>query len=63
MYPYKRLEVMQFLKELPVPGDDKVDLLVGWAKMVGVSVNASARRAVMLSGTDRTQFPSLLPGA
>lgn len=63
MYPYKRLEVIQFLKELPVPGDDKVDLLVGWAKMVGVSVNASTRRAVMLSGTDRTQFPSLPAGA
>jgi hypothetical protein len=46
-----------------VPGDDKVDLFVGWARMVGVKVNASQRQKVKLTGTDFTQFPSLPPAA
>lgn len=58
MFPAKKALVIQFLKELPVHGDDKVDLLVGWARMVGVTVNSSTRRAVRFSGTDRTPFPS-----
>jgi hypothetical protein len=63
MFPAKRAEVVAFLAQLPVPGNDKVDLLVGWAKMVGVSVNSSTRRKVRFSGTDYTEFPSLAPGA
>jgi len=59
MFPAKRAEVMQFLAELPVHGDDKVDLLVGWARMVGVTVNSSTRRKVRETGIDRTQFPAL----
>jgi hypothetical protein len=63
MFPAKRAEVMAFLAQLPVHGDDKVDLLIGWARMVGVTVNSSTRRIVRMTGTDRTQFPSLPPGA
>jgi hypothetical protein len=62
MLPAKRDEVVAFLAQLPVPGDDKVDLLVGWAKMVGVKVNASLRQKVQLTGTDRIQFPGLAAG-
>jgi hypothetical protein len=58
MRPAKLGEVMVYLATLPVHGDDKVDLFVGWAKMVGVSVNASQRQKVRMTGTDRTQFPS-----
>lgn len=45
--------VITFLKQLDVDGDTKVDLLVGWAKEVGASVNASQRDAVRQSGNDR----------
>lgn len=58
MRPAKLPDVMAFLATLPVHGDDKVDLFVGWAKMVGVRVNASQRQKVRLTGTDRTQFPA-----
>lgn len=63
MRPAKLPQVMAFLATIPVHGDDKVDLFVGWAKMVGVKVNASQRQKVRLTGTDRTQFPSLPPPA
>jgi hypothetical protein len=63
MRPAMLAEVMQFLAVLPVHGDDKVDLFVGWAKMVGVKVNASQRQAVRMTGTDRSEFPSLPAGA
>lgn len=63
MRPYRMADVMKFLATLPVHGDDKVDLFVGWAKMVGVKVNAAQRQAVRLTGTDRSQFPSLPPAA
>lgn len=63
MLPAKLAEVMAFLATIPVPGDDKVDLFVGWARMVGVKVNASQRQKVKLTGTDFTQFPSLPPAA
>lgn len=45
--------VITFLKQLDTDGDTKVDLLVGWAKEVGASVNASQRDAVRQSGNDR----------
>ena len=63
MFPAKMAEVMAFLATLPVPGDDKVNLFVGWAKMVGVKVSSSQRAKVRNTGTDRTQFPSLPPAA
>ncbi len=63
MFPAKLADVMAFLATLPVEGDDKVELFVGWAKMVGVRVNASQRQKVRNTGADRTQFPSLPAGA
>jgi hypothetical protein len=45
-------DVMEFLKALPIEGDIKVDLLVGWARMVGASINASQRDAVRQTGID-----------
>ena len=53
MKPSQRGAVMAYLINLPVDGDDKVNLLVGWAKMVGVTVNASQRDTVRRSGIDR----------
>lgn len=53
MFPARRQDVMTFLVNLPVDGDDKVSLLVGWAKTVGVTVNASQRDTVRQSGIDR----------
>jgi len=45
---------MEFLKAMPLPGDNKELLLVGWARWVGVQINASQRAAVRNSGVDRT---------
>lgn len=53
LFPSKRQDVMSYLINLPVDGDDKVDLLVGWAKAVGVTVNSSQRSTVRDSGIDR----------
>jgi hypothetical protein len=58
LFPSKLADVMAFLATLPVEGDDKVELFVGWAKMVGVRVNSSQRAKVRNTGTDRTQFPA-----
>ena len=46
-------KVMDFLKAMPLPGDNKELLLVGWARWVGVQINASQRAAVRNSGIDR----------
>ncbi len=53
MRPGKLGQVMDYLKAFPVPGDEKLDLFIGWARAVGVKVNAAQRRAVLESGTDR----------
>lgn len=45
--------VMEFLKAMPIPGDDKEKLLVGWARWVGVKINGAQRAAVRNSGSDR----------
>jgi len=45
-------EVMRFLIELPVEGDDKVELLIGWARAVGQHVSSSQRQRVRASGVD-----------
>ncbi len=52
MFPAMRLQVMAFLMRLPLPGDDKLSLLLGWARMVGVSLNASQRNTVRRTGID-----------
>ena len=52
MTPGAKAEVMAYLATLPVEGSTKVDLLVGWARMVGVSVNASQRDQVRQTGVD-----------
>lgn len=60
MRPARRLEVVAFLKALPVEGDAKVDLLVGWARAVGVTVNSAQRATVRRTGTDQLG-PTPLP--
>lgn len=54
MFPARLPQVMQFLASLPVPGDDKLALFLGWARMVGVRVNAAQRNTVRQSGTDHS---------
>jgi hypothetical protein len=53
MTPAALGQVLQFLTEVPAAGDDKVSVLIGWAKAVGVTVNASQRARVRNSGNDR----------
>jgi len=54
MFPARLPQVMEFLARLPVPGDDKVDLLLGWAHTVGVTLNAAQRNTVKQSGIDHS---------
>jgi len=61
MRPGALAGVMAWLRRLPVEGDLKVDVLIGWAKAVGVKVNAAQRRAVRESGIDRGGIAA--PGA
>ncbi len=53
MRPHKKGAVIEYLKQFPIPGDEKVELLVGWARMVGTKVNAAQRNTVRESGTGR----------
>jgi hypothetical protein len=52
LYPRKLGEVMALLQSLPVTGEEKLAAFLGYARTVGVSVNASQRNAVLQSGTD-----------
>lgn len=52
MFPAKLGEVMEFLKQMPIPGHDKRQILFGWARTVGVKLRASQYRAVEESGID-----------
>ena len=52
MEPRHLGKVLEFLRALPIEGDDKVDLLLGWARAVGAKVSSSQRRTVRLSGVD-----------
>jgi len=52
LYPAKLPQVMQFCQALPVSGEEKLSLLMGYARAVGLKINASQRRAVLHSGTD-----------
>jgi hypothetical protein len=57
MYPAKVGEVMQFIKNLAIPGEDKKSLLFGWARTVGVRLAPSQYRAVFVTGTDHWSKP------
>ena len=52
MYPQKLGEVMEFLKAIPGASNEKLDVLRGWAKEVGVKLSASQVNAVRFSGVD-----------
>lgn len=45
-------DVIAFLKAAPLQGDDKVTLLLVWARQVGAKVSASQRAAVLSSGIE-----------
>jgi hypothetical protein len=53
MYPQKLGAVMELLKALPGASNEKLDVLRGWAKEVGVKLSASQVDAVRDSGYDR----------
>jgi len=53
MYPQKLGAVMELLKSLPGASNEKLDVLRGWAKEVGVKLSASQVDAVRESGYDR----------
>lgn len=53
MRPRRLGDVLKAIEMLPMTGDDKVELLVGWARAVGVKVSASQRDRVARSGVDR----------
>lgn len=52
MNPASKGAVVAYLATLPIEGSVKVDLLVGWARMVGVTVSASQRDQVRVTGVD-----------
>jgi len=45
--------VIDHLKALPLPGDDKVELYFGWARNVGVKMSGPQRAELLASGNDR----------
>lgn len=53
MFPGELPGVLAFLKAQYIVGDLKVDYLRGWARAVGVSLNASQYASVRETGTDR----------
>ena len=53
MRPQALQSVMTLLVNLPIPGDDKEELLLGWAHAVGVKLNSAQRATVRDSGIDR----------
>lgn len=53
MFPRRLRDVMTFLKGLPVAGTIKEQLLLGWARTVGVTLRGSQYRRVRESGIDR----------
>lgn len=52
MYPQKLGDVMKLLKATPGASNEKLDVLRGWAKEVGVKLSASQVNAVRFSGDD-----------
>lgn len=55
--PEKIGDVMQFLIDFPIPGRDKVDLLIAWGHAVGTKLSSSRIAAVYNSGTDTAGTP------
>ena len=53
LYPNAVAAVMQLLARVPVAGDTKAEVLLGWAQTVGVKISASQLRKVRETGTDR----------
>lgn len=53
MYPARLGDVMKFLKDWPAPGDTKRQVLFGWARVVGVKLNAGQYHAVYVTGLDQ----------
>ncbi len=49
-YPSKIAEVQEYLIKLPLPGDEKVKILVGWSRWVGVKLSPAQRQKVFDSG-------------
>jgi len=58
MRPGKLGDILTAIVALPMTGDDKVELLVGWARAVGAKVSASQRDRVRSSGIDHQGLPS-----
>ncbi len=57
MFPARLGEVLDFLKRAPIKGRLKVELLMGWARTVGVKITGSQYNAVRFSGTDFPPAP------
>jgi hypothetical protein len=55
MFPNKLAEVLQFLKDAPIRGARKREILYGWQKAVGVKLTGSQYNAVYLSGIDMVE--------
>jgi hypothetical protein len=45
--------VLSFLEALPIPGDDKVNLLAGWQHWTGLVVDSASVEKLRESGSDR----------
>jgi hypothetical protein len=52
MYPARLGDVMAYLIALPIPGDEKEKLFVGWSRTVGVKLSGSQLRKVRNSGVE-----------
>jgi len=52
MYRKQRGAVVQWLKEQPLPGHLKRNLLAGWAVLVGVKISGRELKQVEASGVD-----------
>ncbi len=52
MFPAKLEEVLRFLEAAPVRSRLKVELLMGWARTVGVKLRGSQYHRVRRSGID-----------
>jgi hypothetical protein len=45
-------EAIEFIKALPIPGEDKVNLLAGYGYWLGIRFSASQSEKVRITGTD-----------
>ncbi len=52
MFPAKLEDVLVFLEQAPIRGQKKKELLLGWAKTVGVKLRGSQYFRVYRSGID-----------